>query len=179
MACLLVVWGKSPSSFPTVDTAPVFVFNFVSFAATYRYTVRLTSAEYRKLQWAVERPWSEWRTVCRGSRQLLQWNVSWTTVIRKAWAPLCKCPKKLNRDEREADNRPQTHFAVCFSVWVCSIGFSKECVAAVLDADIWVLCRSGSKKGRRQKMWTNSKQAKHKKLNVAIWAVGRDSPNSL
>ena len=40
---------------------------------------------------------------------------------------------------------------------------------------------SRSKTGRRQSALarTNSKQAKCKKLNVAIWAAGSESPNSL
>lgn len=138
----------------------------VFFATTNRNTAMLDSAESCKLQWAIERPWSEGRTIYRGSCQFFQRTILW--MMRKAWAPMDKGSKKLNRNENKADDRPQIHFAVCISFWVHPTGFSRECMAAILEVGVWVLCRSGSKRGRRLKEHVNSMQVKSKKLNVAI-----------
>lgn len=169
MSFLLVVMGKNVLAASNYRNCSSFYFVclwgfLVFFATTNQNTAMPNSAEYCKLQWAIERPWSEWRTkkkkkkwrtICRGSCQFLQWTIF--RMIKKAWVPLGKDLKKLNRYEKKADKRPLIYFAVGISFCVHSTGFSKECMVAMLDAGVWVLCRS-----RLKDHWCGSTQSKLK-----------------
>lgn len=53
------------------------------------------------------------------------------TVIKKGWAPLCKCPKRLNRDERKADKWPQ---------YILHLASPFECALQDFQTNVWLPC---------------------------------------